>query len=247
MNDDMRGIGDNLPPPATPTERAEQLVAAANLWSADVPKIADAEQAGRAQALVDQLRLATADVEAAQKAERKPHDEAIIEIRARYRPSLELLGIALDRLKWLAGGWLDRERARLEHEAAERKRIAADAEIAARQAREQAAKAGATVEAEAEARRIEEAAEQLRADALKPVERPQIKGELSARAMSMRVHWGAVIVDDKLALKHFAKHPAIRDAALVAILKVCIKLAQSTKDPSQAPPGVRFEKKETAT
>jgi multidrug efflux pump subunit AcrA (membrane-fusion protein) len=246
MNDDRFAIGGNQPPEPTPIERGAELVAAANLWSADVPKIADAEQAGRAQALVDQLRLATADVEAAQKAERKPHDDAIVEIRARYRPSLELLGIALDRLKWLAGGWLDRERARLEHEAAERKRIAADAEIAARQAREQAAKAGATVEAEAEARRIEEEAEALRAAALKPVERAAIKGELSARAMSMRTTWRAVITDETKALRHYAKHPAIREAALAAIVKLATAHAKTCKDESKAPPGVRFEREEKA-
>jgi hypothetical protein len=241
MNDDMRGIGDNKPP-----ERWAELVDNCNTWSKNVVTITSAEQAGRAQAFVDQLRLETAAVEGAWKKEREPHDLALVALRSKYRPPLELLGIALDRMKWLAGGWLDRERARLEHEAAERKRIAAQAEVAARQAREQAGKTGASVEAEAEARRTEEQAEALRAEALKPVERPAIRGELSAKAMSMHGRWGAVIVDDKLALKHFARHPAIRDAALVAILKICIKLAQSTKDPSKAPPGVRFEKKEKA-
>jgi hypothetical protein len=150
MNDEApRGLGDNQPPEPTPLERGEELVAACNLWTATVPTIADAEQAGRAQAFIDQLRLETAAIEAAQKAERKPHDDAIVAIRARYRQPLELLGIALDRMKWLAGGWLDREKARIGREAAERERLAAEAEVAARVARETAARPGATVEDEA--------------------------------------------------------------------------------------------------
>lgn len=241
MNDDMRGIGDNKPP-----ERWAELVDNCNTWSKNVATITSAEQAGRAQAFVDQLRLETAAVEGAWKKEREPHDLALVALRSKYRPPLELLGIALDKMKALAGGWLEREKARLAREAAERKRIAAEAEIAARQTREQAAKAGATVEAEAEARRIEEAAEQLRAEALKPTERAAIKGELSARAMSMRTTWRAVITDETKALKHFAKHPAIRQAALAAIVKVATAQAKACKDESKAPPGVRFEKEEKA-
>lgn len=244
MNDDMRG--HNQPPEPTPIERGEALVAAANLWTATVPKIADAEQAGRAQAFIDQLRLETAAVEAAQKAERKPHDDAIVAIRAKYRQPLELLGIALDKMKWLAGGWLDREKARLAHEANERKRIAAEAEAAARVSRETAARAGATVEAEAAARKAEEEAEAAAAQAATPVERPQIKGELSARAMSLRTTWRAVITDEGKALRYFARHPDIRAAALAAIVKVATKQAKELKDTSKAPPGVRFEKEEKA-
>ena len=236
----------NMPPEPVPAARWAELVDNCNVWAKNVAKINSPEQAGRAQAFVDQLRLETEAVQGAWKKEREPHDLALVALRIKYRPPLELLGIALDRMKWLASAWLDRERARLEHEAAERKRIAADAEVAARQAREQAAKAGATVEAEAEARRIEEAADALRAAALKPVERAAIKGEFSAKAMSMRTTWRAVITDETAALKHFAKHPAIREAALAAIAKVCTKQAQTAKDETKAPPGVRFERKESA-
>jgi hypothetical protein len=245
MNDvDRQGIGGNQPPEPI-IERSEALVAACNQWLAEVPQIADAEQAGRAQALIDQLRLETAAVEAAQKAERKPHDDAVIAIRARYRPPLELLGICLDKMKALAGGWLDRERARIANEAAERSRRAAEAEIAARVAREEAAHVG-TVESELAARRAQDEATEALAAAHKPIERPQIKGELSARAMSLRGTWRAVVTDEQKALKHFAKHPAIRAAALAAITKLCTKQAQAVKDESKAPPGVRFEKDERA-
>jgi hypothetical protein len=243
---DVPTVGHNQPPEPTPVERGAELLANCNRWSAEVPKISDAEQAGRAQAFVDQLRLTTADVEAAQKAERQPHDDAIGAIRAKYRGPLELLGIALDRMKALTTDWLDREKARITQEAAERKRLAAEAEAAARLAREQAARSGATVEAEAAARQAEEEAEALRAAALKPVERPQIRGEFSPRAMSLRANWHAVITDEAKALNHFAKHSDIRAAALAAIVKVATKQAKQCKDESAAPPGVKFTRSETA-
>ena len=47
-------------------------------------------------------------------------------------------------------------------------------------------------------------------------------------------------------MKHFAKHPAIRAAALAAIVKLESEHARKVKDASQAPPGVRFDKEEKA-
>ena len=246
MSGDLPPRDHNQPPEPTPVERGAELVANCNRWSAEVPKIANAEQAGRAQAFIDQLRLETEAVEGAWKKEREPFDLALVALRAKYRPPLELLGIALDKMKLLAKDWLDREKARIAHEAAERKRLAAEAEAAALKARQDAARAGATVEAEAAARKAEEDAEALRTVALKPGPRAQIRGEFGPRAMSLRVNWRAVITDEKLALKHFAKHPAIRAAAVEAIVKLETKHAKLVKDPTLAPPGVRFDKDEKA-
>jgi hypothetical protein len=243
---DIPTVGHNQPPEPTPIERGAELVANCNRWSAEVPKISDAEQAGRAQAFVDQLRLTTADVEAEWKKEREPFDQEIVLLRVKYRDPLLMLGIALDKMKALTTDWLDREKARISRETAERKRLAAEAEVAARLAREQAARSGATVEAEAAALQAEDEAEALRAAALKPVARPQIRGEFSPRAMSLRVSWRAVITDEQKALKHFAKHPAIRAAALAAIVELESKHARKVKDAAQAPPGVRFDKEEKA-
>lgn len=243
---DIPTVGHNQPPEPTPIERGADLVANCNRWSAEVSKIGNAEQAGRAQAFVDQLRLETEAIEAAWKKEREPFDEEIILLRTKYRPPLTLLGIALDKMKALTKDWLDREKARLAHEAAERKRVAAEAEAAARVARETAARAGATVEAEAAARHAEDEAEVARALALKPVERAQIRGEFSNKAMSLRSNWHAVITDEQKALRHFAKHPDIRAAALAAIVKVATRQAKEFKDASKAPPGVRFDNDEKA-
>ena len=74
MADDLDGapatVGHNRPPEPTPIERASELVAAADTWLTTVEAIADAEQAGRAQTFVDQLRANRADLDAARKAER---------------------------------------------------------------------------------------------------------------------------------------------------------------------------------
>lgn len=244
MDTDIPGSGHNQPPEPTPFERWAELVDNCNVWSTNVPKISSKEQAGRAQAFVDQLRLTTEDVEAEWKKEREPFDIEIAMLRTKYRAPLELLGIALDKMKALTKDWLDRETARLDHEAAERKRRAAEAEAAALKARQEAARAGASVEAEAKARHAEEQAETALALAAKPVERARIKGEFSAKAMSLHVYWKAVVFDEQKALKHFAKHPAIREAALAAIVKLETKHAGKVKDAAQAPPGVRFEKEE---
>jgi regulator of protease activity HflC (stomatin/prohibitin superfamily) len=244
MDTDIPGSGHNQPPEPMPAERWAELVDNANVWAKNVATIKSAEQAGRCQAFVDQLRLETEAVEGAWNKEREPYDLALVVLRAKYRPPLELLGIALDKMKALAKDWLDREKARLAHEAAERKRLAAEAEAEALRLRQEAARGGATVQAEAAARQAEQEAEAARALALKPVERPAIKGEFSAKAMSMRTYWSAVITDEKLALKHFAKHPAIRSAALEAIVKLETAHAKKVKDAAQAPPGVRFEKEE---
>src|SRR4051794_20751520 len=103
------GPGHNQPP-ADLFARAHELVANANKWSAERPEIESDEQAGACQLATDQLLTAKADLDAAQKAERKPHDEAIVEIRARYRDPLELINIALLRLRQIAGAWLRKKK-----------------------------------------------------------------------------------------------------------------------------------------
>jgi hypothetical protein len=243
MDTDIPGSGHNQPPEPTPFERWAELVDNCNVWSKNVPKIGSKEQAGRAQAFVDQLRLTTEDVEAAWKKEREPFDIEIALLRTKYRAPLELLGIALDKMKTLTKDWLDREKARLAREAEERHRLAVEAAKKADAAITAAATKG-TVEAEAEARRLTEQARAAIKAADKPVERAQIKGEFSAKAMSLHVYWSAVITDEQKALKHFAKHPAIRAAALEAIVKLETKHAKLVKDAAQAPPGVRFDKEE---
>ncbi len=244
MNDDMRG--HNQPPEPTPRERAEALVANCNRWMVESPEIASAEQAGRLQGFIDQLRLARTDVEAELKARRAPHDAAIAGLKMAYHEPLNLLGIALAKAKGLADGWLGKEKTRLAREATERARAADEAAAVAARAREAAARAGATVESAALAAKAEADAVAAIEAASKPVERAQIRGELSARAMSGRTTWRAEIVDEQKALKHFSRHPEIRAAALAAVVKVATRQAKETKNEAAAPPGCRFVHAEKA-
>ena len=240
---DRHGIGGNQPPI---TERAAELIANCDRWMAERPTITDAEQAGLAQGFIDQLRGETAEVEAAWKKEREPFDIEIALLRTKYREPLTLLGIALAKMKRLADGWLDKEKARLAREAAERKRVADEAAAAAVRAREEAARAGGTVESEAVARQAEEDAAVAIKAASKPIGRARIKGEFSSRAMSQRAVWSAEIVDEKKALLHYGKHVEVRAAALEAIRKIANREAKQIKSTTGSPPGVAFRCDERA-
>lgn len=241
------GPGHNQPPEPTPLDRAATLVETANKWLAERGELASQDEAGRAQAFVDQLRGNAEDLEAARKAEREPYDLAIVVVQAKYREPLELVGIALEKLKGMATRWLDREKARVAREAEARRQAADEAEAEAARARAAADTRGAPVEAELVARKADETAERLRAAAQKPVERVAIRGDYSARAMSLRSNWKARVVDEKLALKHYGKDPDVRAAALVAATKLATKLAKTTKDARHAPPGFEFFNDEKAS
>src|SRR5262245_57973214 len=90
---DAPGMGHNNPPDAF--DRAAELVANANKWIAERPKIVDAEQAGLAQGFVDQLRACKSDLEKQWKRDREPYDLGIVALRATYRRPLELVGESL--------------------------------------------------------------------------------------------------------------------------------------------------------
>lgn len=238
------GIGHNRPP-ADAFTRADELVANANRWITERPEIVNEEQAGACQLAIDQLLTVKVDLEAAEKAERSPHDQAIGEIRVRYRKPLELVGIATDRLRVIAGRWLaaKQDRARLEAEAREKE--AAEAKAKAEEAR-RALASQPSIENELAARDAAVEAERLDQTAAKAPARAQIKGDYATRAMSLRVTWSAEIIDEALALRSYAKHPAIRAAALVAVRQTASKEAREMKDESKARPGVRFVKTEKA-
>src|SRR5689334_8480060 len=131
---DLPGIGHNQRPP-DPIGRMRDLIATANRWSAERPAITDSEMAGVAQELLKQLRDNRTDLEAAMKAEREPLDLAVAAIRVKYRDSLELIGIAITRMREKLAPWLKREQDRLDAEAVERAQQAQDAAAQADAAR----------------------------------------------------------------------------------------------------------------
>ncbi len=247
LDDAPATVGHNRPPEPTPIERASALVANANLWLTTVEEINDADRAGRAQTFVNQLRENRDDLDAALKAERKPHDDAIGEIKKRYAPPQSLTGIALQKLLALLKPWLDKEKQRLADEQRARQVEAEKTAAEAEALRKAAATAADPVEAELRARDAAKAAEQAARAANRKPERPQIKSDLAPRAMSLRVTWHAEVVDETAALRAYAKNQSFRTAALEIALRLAGALARTAKDESAAPPGFRFFKKETPT
>lgn len=240
MNDalDRLGIGGNNPPP-DPFARADELIANANRWIAERPAITDAEMAGIAQDFMGQLRANRDALAAEMKAERKPHDDAIVAIRARYSTPLDLIGIALVRMGEKLAPWLRREQERLAAEERERKRAAAEAAAQAEAKRREAEQSG-TVEAELEAQRAAKAQAVAEKAAAKAPERARVKGDLSPRAASLREYWHAEIIDEREAVRSFKGAPEVRTAMVAAALALGSAMAKREKRADAAPPGFRF-------
>jgi hypothetical protein len=243
--DDTPQPGHNQPPPSDALERAADLVSNANRWRSERPEIANEEQAGAASTFVEQLRKVRDDLEADQKAMTEPYESTIYAIKLRYRDPRDLVRLALDAMQKLSTQWLDKVKARLQREADER---SAAAEEAQRKATTLAsfAKGEGTVEADLAAQRAVEEAARLKKAAAKPVERPSVKGDYSNRAMGLRQFWHAEITNEQDALRSYAKHPKIREAALIAVRRQANLDARSEKDASKAPKGVAFVATEKA-
>lgn len=246
MTDDAPGPGHNRPPDPS-IERAGELVAAANTWLTTVEAIADADQAGRAQTFVDQLRANRTDLDAALKAERKPHDDAIGEIKKRFTPPQGLTGIALQKLLALLQPWLKREEKRIADERTARQAEADRAAAEAERLRREAASSSSPVEAELAAQQAAKAAADAARLAAKKPDRPQIKSDTSPRAMSLRTTWHARVVDESKALKSYAKNETVRAACLEVATRLATQLARSAKTKDAAPPGFEFFTTETPT
>jgi hypothetical protein len=129
MND-APGLGHNLPSEPSVIERAADLVGNANRWISERPAIMNEDQAGIAQAFLDQLRACRDDLEAAQKEERRPPDEAIGAIRARFLDPLSKIGIAIDAMRQKSGEWLKKKQAAAEAAKAAEKQAAKPVERA---------------------------------------------------------------------------------------------------------------------
>jgi hypothetical protein len=193
-------------------DRIKALVNAANAWAKEVPAIESAEQAGRCEDLIGQCREEYAAVDAARKEARRPHDEAVAGIQARFNPLLDLLKASGAVLNTLKARWL----ALVEERQAEERR---KAEAAAQRAREDAEMAEASAAAglgRAVDNAIAAAAARKRAaDAAEAAQRaarakPQVVGEMGGRASGFRTEWSAEIIDVVAALEHYADHVDLR-------------------------------------
>lgn len=218
-------IGGNSPPEPTPYEamkiHLDDLLLEAKNW-ADGTAVESQAQADEAARLIRELQKSAADADKLRIEEKRPLDEQIAEIQARWNvyiadPKNKNPGKvwkAVDALKAAVKPFLDRleaerqEAARLAREEAERK---------AREAAE-AARAAAASDLAAQEEAEEKLREALRADHdAKKVEnsRTQARGA-GERAMGLRTVWKAHMTDRKAALFHYA---AAEPDELVAFLQ----------------------------
>jgi hypothetical protein len=244
-DDDFLPPRDHNRPPDPLFIRTDELIANCNRWLKERPVITDDEQGGAAEDFMGQLRRLRDALEEQRDAERKPHDDAIAEIRTRYRTPLELIGIALTKMSGLLGPFLTAKQDRLDREAERRQREADEAEKAAERALDKAARSG-TVEDELALQRAAETAEDLRRAAAKGPVRARVKGDYSAKAASLVTYWTCEITDEQKAVEHFKDREEVHEAVRVAITKIGNKLARHLKNEKAAPPGLRFVKREVA-
>lgn len=243
------GIGGNKPPEPTEFERltpiANERIDTANRWMTERPEITSAEMADKAAGFEAQLRGTWREMDDARRAEKKPLEEQLKAIDARYNPFLRLLDSAKNMILDRRNAWLRAEEKRLAEErmaaevAARRQRE--EAEIARRRAEEAERQAGAdALRAKLAAEDAARRAAQLEQAAAKMPEKAAIKGDYTPRAVSLHAKWTAVVTDEKEALKHYGKDPVVRRAALDAALKLAQAQAKVAKSKDAAPPGFRF-------
>lgn len=244
MADDA-GPGHNQPPDDL-LLRAQALVTNTNRWLKERPKLKTEEEAGLCDDFLTQLRQNHEDVKAAKQAEAEPFELGLLVIRAKYRDTIDLLELAIRRLRAIGGDYLRAKKNALGKEDAARQERARQALADAERLSREAMKEGAPLEATLAAKRAHEAAEKAEKAAKKTV-KAQVRGDYSKRAMFLTERWHAEVIDDAKALAHYADHPEVKLAALAAITKVASALARELKDESAAPPGIKFVREETAS
>lgn len=236
-------IGNNNPPDQL-LEEANERIDAANKWLVERANIEKWDEEisdkaggfrtqvyGTREALDDRRLQEGRDFEAKQA--------------ATYKEPLFLLKAALDAVDAKIKAYLKLKQDRLDAEKAKQEAAAKAAQEAAaaavKKAEEEANKKGGDpLRAQLAAEQAREKAEAAAQAAAAPVQRAAIKGTFTQRAVTLRTYWDARIVDEQAALKAYAKHPDIRAAALVAILKIAKADAIETKDPAKAKPGVEY-------
>lgn len=217
-------IGGNKPP--SPIDdwlpRNAKLVEAADIWlkaleqpvgdgKPPLRKITTEDQAAKAQDFIEQIRKEWKACDDARKAENKPHDDAIKANNEAFRPLLSALEVIANLLKPLQSAWLqeverrqNEERIRLAREAEQKRK---DAEAAAVKAA-QATSVQDVIKADRAQREAEQAAAAAR---VAQKAKPQVHGDYSTRAASLKTYWSAKITDYDKALQHYGKTDKVRD------------------------------------
>lgn len=215
-------VGGNNPPNPFEAVRIhmDDLLVEAHNW-ADGTVVETQEQADEASRLIDDLRKAAKAADDLRVEEKRPLDEAIAEIQARYNvyiadPKTKSPGKvwkAIDALKATVKPFLDKLKAEQEAAAAKARQ---EAEEAARRAAEAARAAAASdLAAQEQAEELVRAAQRAEADA-KRAENAKAQAKGGERALGLRTTYRAVMTDRRAALVHYA---ATQPEALTAFLQ----------------------------
>lgn len=238
MPDTAPTIGHNSTPAidATVAKQVDAIVEAANFWRREVTALTTDEQASRCQDFIRQIDETAKKIDATRKTEKAPHLTAAAAVDAAYNPAIQRLNAAKTLLSPLRDGWLREIRRRQDDE-----RVAAAnrAEAARKAAEDAARKPVATVDdqlaREAAAAIAKEAT--AAADAAQKA-KPQIHGELSGRAASLRTTWRAEITDLPKAVAHYLTTAPGRVALTEAVQVLANTDARLIKSEDLGIPGV---------
>lgn len=229
--------------PFTQTQtRVDALIANADRWLKERPKITDDDLAGKCSDFIEQLTKQAKAVDEDRLAANRPLRDAITENDKRFKPLVDRLETAKKLLKARLTPWLqEKERRRLEavrkaeEEALEKMRAAEEARKAADQA--------TTVDDVVRAEEARKAADQAIKDATAVSKsKANVQGEFGSRARGLRTVWSAAITDYDAALNHYRNTPQVRDL----IQRLADADARSPERRSVAVPGVEFTERQEA-
>jgi hypothetical protein len=185
-------IGSNQPPTAFDgfSAHIEDLFDEAGNWlnGDGVNNEAEAEGVSR---LLNMLRKARKDADAARVEEKRPHDEAAKAVQSKWKPLLDKCELAETTAKRALTPYLERKEA---EQRAEAERLRQEAEEAARKAREAHQAASTDLAAAGVAKAAEEAAAELTKLANR-ADKTKAHATGGERAIGLRSHWVATVED----------------------------------------------------
>jgi hypothetical protein len=171
------------------------------------------EQAQGIAVLLDMLRTAKRDADAARAAEKKPHDDAAKAVQAKWKPIIDRADLAAGVCKKALAPWLEVQEAEKRAAAEAAKLEAEEKAAAARAALQAAAPTDLAAREEAEAL-VKEAARAERVANRADKDRAQAKG--GSRAVGLRSVRVPELTDPVAALKHYREaQPDLLKAWLV--------------------------------
>lgn len=198
-------IGHNQPPATLPFDafsaHIEDLYAEAKNFL-DGEGVNSEGVATAVTTLMDQLRKAAKDADAARAAEKKPHDDAAKAVQAAWKPLLDKAELAVTVCKRALTPWLQAKEAERQAAAAAARAESERKAEEARLAREAAAETDLDARERAEALAKEAAKAEKAAN---KAERGRAQTAGGAKAVSLRTYYSPSVTDFKAALLHYLK------------------------------------------